>query len=220
MPTVGWVFILIGIIVMRQSIQGRALKDIPGDIGSILRGAATSLQSPAAGAAIIKEVLSRAGATLTYAQEAAQNGVKVDPINPTSAQGNTQGTVILYQMKRLAAAAGNKYILGTQGPNSYDCSGLVWAAMKANGYTGGRFTTFTFVNQMGSGITKNTGTPQAGDIVLWVTHMGCMESATTMFSALNPREGIKSSPLSYGPKGEPAPTFWNLHYTAPRVVNG
>jgi hypothetical protein len=202
MSTVGWIFILVGIVIMRQAIKGRPIQDIPGDIGDILRGAATSLQSPSAGADIIKEVMSRHGASLTY-------GAATDSAGNIA--GNTPTSIaVLSTMKSLAAAANYKYVWGASGPNGYDCSGLVWAAMKKTGYTGLRFTTYTFVMQLGSKVTKST-TPSAGDIVLWPSHMGCMESATTMFSALNPNEGIKSSPLSYGPKNEGNPTFWRLY---------
>lgn len=210
MTTIGWVFILVGLIVMRQSINGRTLSNIPSDIGTILRGAATSLQSPTEGATIIKDVLALKGT----------NGVAVAA---GSAQSNTivaaaQGSSLLAEMKRLAAAANNRYVWGATGPNGYDCSGLVWAAMRNLGYSGLRFTTYTFVGQMGSMVTK-VDSPVGGEVALWPSHIGVMENANTMFSALNPKDGIMSSPLSYGPKGEGNPTFWQIHFTEKRTVN-
>lgn len=205
-------FVLVGMIIMRQSIKGRALKDIPGDIGDMLRGAATSLQSPSNGADIIKQVLSRTGQV-----SSAVSGVTVDSVTGNIASSDSQGAAILMAMKQLAAACNNRYVWGASGPNGYDCSGLVWAAMKQIGYTGLRFTTYTFVAQMGGNVSK-IDTPEVGAVVLWPSHMGVMESATTMFSALNPNDGIMSSPLSYGPKNEGAPTFWRVNFTAPKKV--
>lgn len=220
MRTMAWIMILVGLFTMRQAIKGRALKDIPNDIGDLLRGAATSIQSPRDSADIVKEVLLRQGPTLTYSNNdlANQIGVKYDAATGTVAGGNAQGAPVLFYAKQLAQAANFKYVWGASGPNGYDCSGLVWAAMKKLGYSGMRFTTYTFLAQMGTGVTANKGTPQQGDIVLWPSHMGIMEDDKTMFSALNPRDGIISSPLSYGPKGEGSPTFWTLHFAEKKKV--
>lgn len=214
MTTIGWVFILVGLIVMRQSINGRTLGNIPSDIGTMLRGAATSLQSPTEGAKIIKDVLALRGTG-----DSSASSVVAGSTESITITGAAQGSALLTEMKRLATACGNKYVWGATGPKGYDCSGLVWAAMRNMGYTGLRFTTYNFVSQMAGKITKTT-TPQGGEIVLWPSHIGVMESPSTMFSALNPREGIMSSPISYGPKDEGNPTFWILHFTETRKVNG
>lgn len=225
MQTIGWVFILIGFIVIRQASRGRPIGNIPSDIGDILRGAATSLQSPSAGSDIIKAVLARQGTNIGQINAtvgsmggsglsgAGGGGGGAGGGGGTSwfyGDGNGKGTQVLAAMHTLAAAANNTYKWGAAGPSAYDCSGLVWAAMKNTGvYTGLRFTTYTFVMQMSGRIAK-VDNPSVGDVVLWPSHIGVVDGAGTMYSALNPTDGIKSSPLSWGPKNEGNPTYWRL----------
>jgi cell wall-associated NlpC family hydrolase len=74
------------------------------------------------------------------------------------------------------------------GPNSYDCSGLVWRAgnnlgLWPKGTTA--FNTASFITHISEfGLTK-VSTPQAGDIVWWLGHMGCVVNSTTLFSAMS-----------------------------------
>lgn len=110
-------------------------------------------------------------------------------------------------------ALGNKatgYVWGATGPTTYDCSGLVWVALKNLGaYNGSRFTTDTFVKSMGNKITQ-VQSPQTGDIVLWPgTHIGVVSSPGQFYSAKSPKSGIGYAPISSVP-GSP------VYY---RVVN-
>lgn len=61
------------------------------------------------------------------------------------------------------AQIGKPYVWASTGPNSYDCSGLVYRAFQAAGYKfNGRPTTYTLVG-MGTGVTK--ANIQPGDLV-------------------------------------------------------
>ena len=44
---------------------------------------------------------------------------------------------------------------------------------------------------------------QAGDLIIWLTHMGVLtDNGKNMVSALNPQDGIRETPISWGPQGE------------------
>ena len=122
--------------------------------------------------------------------------------SPGAAGGSAGGSALLATMQQLGN--GKPYVWGATGPNGYDCSGLVWAAMKQLGiYTGPRFTTHTFVSALGSKVTPVSGTDgQVGDVILWASHIGVVDGPGTMYSALSPSNGIRSAPFSWGPKGE------------------
>lgn len=61
------------------------------------------------------------------------------------------------------AQVGKPYVWATAGPNSYDCSGLVYAAFKHAGYKfNGRPTTYTLIG-MGTEVSKDHLQP--GDLV-------------------------------------------------------
>jgi cell wall-associated NlpC family hydrolase len=142
------------------------------------------------------------GAYLAFMSEA-QGGAN----NPGGGSGNTS-TALLNEVMLLAAAVHYTYIYGGTGPPGYDCSGLVWASLTAlKAYAGPRFTTVTLVSSLGSLIAE-TSSPAVGDIVLWASHVGVVDGPDTMFSALNPSIGIVHSPISWGPTGEGAPTYW------------
>jgi cell wall-associated NlpC family hydrolase len=49
-----------------------------------------------------------------------------------------------------------------------------------------------------------TTTPQAGDLAVWLTHIGIVTGSNEMVSALDPAYGTSVTPIAgYGPKGEP-----------------
>lgn len=61
------------------------------------------------------------------------------------------------------AQIGKPYIWATAGPNSYDCSGLVWRAFEAAGYKfSGRPTTYSLIG-LGTNVSKSDLQP--GDLV-------------------------------------------------------
>jgi hypothetical protein len=139
----------------------------------------------------------------------AQRGKNVSPdVSSTVAAGTSGGAAIsdlltnplssdlLAKTVELGNAA-KGYVLGATGPTYYDCSGLVWRAMKTlDLYTGPRFTTSTFVAQMGGRIQK-VNSPQVGDIVLWPRHhMGVVSGSDQMYSARSPQSGIGYSPIN------------------------
>lgn len=210
MRTAGYVFILLAILVIRGVTKGRGITQLPGDLGAMFTALVTGNQG-ALSAALAQTGTGATDATAANAYVAPTTTTALTPGGVVAAgSGSAHGAALLTAAHTLATAAGNRYVFGTNGPASYDCSGLVSAAMaKAGLYNGLRFSTYTFAVAC-SNIMDKTTTPAAGDVVLWTSHMGIMDSTTTMFSALNAHYGILSSPLSWGPSGEGSPTFYRL----------
>jgi pimeloyl-ACP methyl ester carboxylesterase len=94
-------------------------------------------------------------------------------------------------------AASGGYVWGATGPDSYDCSGLVWAAAKDIGvYSGNRFTTSTF-RSVASGWATETNSPAVGDIVVWPgKHMGIVAGSDRYYSARSTKKGIGYATLT------------------------
>lgn len=154
---------------------------------------------------------------------AARRGTNIDATisEPGSAGGtdlvdgpiSNSGGAVLREAQRLGAAANNRYVWGSTGPMGYDCSGLVWKAMRNTGvYTGIRFTTGTFpVLATSRGFASKVSTPGAGDIVLWSGHMGIVAGPDLMYNAASKKSGIRMSSIS-GHGG--TPSYWRIKDSA------
>lgn len=136
---------------------------------------------------------------------------------PAGSHSAGSGLALLAEVKRLGT--GKTYSqLRRLGPESYDCSGLVWKAGANLGLWGpgtrwfrDPFNTASFIVHTSEvGLTRRpSGIVAAGDIVWWPGHMGVAESDTTFFSALSTRSGIRSLPLSaITGKGRPQAFFY------------
>jgi cell wall-associated NlpC family hydrolase len=99
--------------------------------------------------------------------------------------------VLTYAMSK----RGLPYVWGDEGPNSYDCSGLVWDSYRQVGVMLPRIA-----NQQYNGTTKIAGTDLLpGDLVFfgpagsWVGiyHVGIYIGGGKMISALNPAQGTQ-----------------------------
>ena len=194
MNTIGYLLILLGVFTTRQASKGRRIGDVPGDLGAMLT-ALVSLDT-----ATMKAVLARSGDATSDVSVSTSPSTSNSSVQQSSINGGSSD--VLSKAQSLAATANYRYDWGATGPNAYDCSGLVWQALKQTGiYTGPRFTSQTFVSAMGNRITQ-VNDPQVGDFAVWSSHIGIVDGNGTMFSALNSTDGIKHSPISYGPKGE------------------
>ncbi len=163
--------------------RGRVM-ELPTDLGEAFTAAITGDYAD------LKDVLTRKG-----------DGLIPTPVAVSSetATGTASaiGSTLLSEMKRLAVIADNTYSLGTTGPKSFDCSGLVWRALRNLGtYSGSRFTTATFVLAARS-FAKPVNDPRIGDIVLWPRHhMGVVSGNDLFYSARNRKSGIGESRIS------------------------
>jgi len=141
----------------------------------------------------------------------------VTPVSASAAPGTTDSAVANDAMKY----AGSSYVWGgapgTQAgvDGGTDCSGFVNMVLGRDlkqpipGYAAGAYTgsehgpsTVSYLAWGGvSGITESQ--LQAGDLVVWETHMGISLGGTQMISALDTASGVKVTSIADGsPMGE------------------
>jgi len=207
---VGVAVTMAGVVILRQVTVGRATAiatDTRDLFTSALRGDGQAVAA----------VSRRRGKNLPDADAvgAAQEGygAAYGPKLSELAQ-SANGAALITEMKRLAAVARNRYVFGAEGPNAYDCSGLVWRAIRNLGlYDGSRFTTSTFP-AVASAFASRVAVGAVGDVVLWSGHMGVKTGPDRLYSALNSRVGIVTTTITGTQSGEPS--YWRLS-SAPAV---
>lgn len=208
MSTIGWLFILVAGLVIRQVSRGR-VSNITQDLSDAFIAFASG-DTDALGA-----VLARTGNENSFEDVAkaigamsAQAAVGTSVASGTVIQGignawSGLSNAISGSISLAAITLGQKakgYRWAASGPDYYDCSGLMWRAVQAIGYTGGRFSTGDIPHLSAF---KRVSTPTLDDIVLWpagsggVTgHMGVIVGTDQFYSARSPRSGIGVSPVS------------------------
>lgn len=209
MAAFGYAFLLVGALLIRQVVVGRA-KELPGD----MRDAAVAFLS--ADMDGLAEVFQRRGESVSVPVAA----TGTDTLSPATESTLTNDQPVApfgdqslsAEVMKLGKAA-RGYAWGATGPTYYDCSGLIWRAVRNLGiYNGPRFTTSTF-RAVSKGWAYPVTSPSAGDIVLWEgDHIGVMVfPPDTLYSARNPSKGIASSSISgdssfFGKQ----PTYWRV----------
>lgn len=134
-------------------------------------------------------------------------GTLPKPSPDTAASGGS----LLGMMRQLGE--GRPYRWGATGPNSYDCSGLVWRSMQKLGiYTGPRFTTSTFGAAMrASGLATRVDDPAPGDVVVWPSsHMGVLVGGDVMYAARSARTGIGTQSIAGLSRTRGVPQYWRV----------
>jgi cell wall-associated NlpC family hydrolase len=182
MTTIGYVFVLLGLIVTRAVYKGRITT-----VGSDISDAFQALVSGDTDA--FAAILNRTGTGAT-----ADTAVLAQGIGGTLANVFVGQTDVLNAAIALGSTA-KGYRLGAIGPTYYDCSGLIWqACRKAGVYSGPRFVTST-IGHLKS--FTRVDTPVIGDIVVWpVHHMGVMSGPNKLYSAESLKSGIGYSSIS------------------------
>ena len=195
MNTIGWLFILLGIIVARQVSKGRVM-NLPEDLGDAFIAFASG-DSDALGG-----VLARSGDSATPTASVVDDSTQV-----VGTGGTASGLAAAAQ---LLGSKAKGYRWAATGPSYYDCSGLMWRASQAVGYRGPRFTTASILGQKEFKRISAPGTQGPGvtaavvnDLVLWpagsggVTgHMGVMTGPDKFYSARSVRSGIGEATIS------------------------
>jgi hypothetical protein len=189
MNSAGYLFLLVGVFVLRQVAVGRA-QEIPADAKALF-------------SSLINFDFEGMGTVLAGRGE----NVSVDSSGPVASDGSTDtpvksggmslsGVALATEAQKLGAAA-KGYSLGKTGPDYYDCSGLLWRAGYNLGiYKGARYTTSTFRSIAGSWCEKVSAV-SPGDIILWPgKHMGICTGTNEMYSARSPDKGIGTSSIS------------------------
>jgi cell wall-associated NlpC family hydrolase len=206
MPTtIPLLMVLGGGVLIRQALVGRA-DDLITDTKDLTAAVLTGKW------ATVSEVAARRGETvdgIASTPVASESGTDATGVTTTdNATNSGAGIPVLTAARLLATKANNRYVYGATGPTAYDCSGLVWQAMRYTGiYTGGRFTTQTFAKSLGSKVRKVTK-PQAGDIVVYTgagrEHMGIYLKDGKMFAARSTASGIGEQAVTG------TPTYYRL----------
>ena len=190
---------------MRQVIVGRA-KNMPEDI----RDFSVSLLSGDMEG--VSEVTGRRGENVTV------DSTETVGVESTVTAGAAGSNDLINEVKRLGEATkdsshpNGKYVWGATGPSSYDCSGIIWRAVKNLGiYTGTRFTTST-IDSVAGGWAQRVTLPAIGDIVVWPgKHMGIITGQDTYYSARTPAKGIGTATISGdSPTFGVQPVYWRV----------
>jgi len=199
MNTAGLVFILAGLVLIRQVAVGRAT-EIISDVRDL------SL-------AFLQGDMDRVGEVLSQRGENAPVGSSEVATDPT---GVSSGNSTYANAVMSLGNAAKGYRLGATGPTYYDCSGLLWAAAVRLGYKGARFTTSTFQHAVSDShgfFVPVSGPPKAGDIILWDNHghMGVSLGGDVMYSARSTEKGIGRSTVSGDSDAfDEQPTFFSV----------
>lgn len=152
MDSIGYLFILMGLVVIRQLSRGRTLTDIPKDMGDVVVGVITG------DTAEVKRALTMVGPTNT-------SPVVVDSTSSSSASssggsaGSTTGNAVVTYARTFL---GVPYVYGGNDPkHGMDCSAFTQTVYKHFGVKLGR-TTYQQVLQ-GTPVSK--ANLQPGDLV-------------------------------------------------------
>lgn len=208
MNTLGWVLILIAVLMARAVYKGRVM-----NMGQDLSDAFLALVS--SDTAQLKEVLSRTGDSNTPSVADFSQWVDLSKqVAPAVAVGNGVGSMVDQMEAKMnsslvlaAAILGSKakgYRWAANGPDYYDCSGLMWQAMKlAHLYSGTRYNTDSFPKLAANNYYRVTGAAQLDDVVLWPLrvpyasgHMGVVTGTDKFYSARSIRTGLGESTIS------------------------
>jgi len=120
---------------------------------------------------------------------------KADP--PASSGGSGSGRA-QQAVSYALAQRGKGYVMGTAGPSTFDCSGLMLAAYKQVGISLPR----TSQAQISAGTSVSRGDLQPGDLVFYysgITHVGMYIGDGQIVHAANPRSGVVTAPVGSMP---------------------
>ena len=124
-------------------------------------------------------------------------GEKSDPPSTPSPGGG--GSERAQQAVNYALAqVGKGYVMGTTGPSTFDCSGLMYAAYKQVGISLPR----TSQAQFSAGTSVSKGDLQPGDLVFYyggITHVGMYIGNGQIVHAANPRSGVVTASVNSMP---------------------
>lgn len=185
MTAFGYLFALLGVLLVRQVAVGRAK-----ETGEDARDIALAFLSADTGQ--MAEVFGRRGQNVSVE---GSGEVATDP--STGSDTQIAGNNALAQETVKLGNAARGYVWGAVGPTYYDCSGLIWRAAKNIGvYNGPRFTTSSF-RSISGGWVQSVNNPTVGDIAVWPTkHMGVVVGPDKLYSARSPSKGITTSSIS------------------------
>ena len=117
--------------------------------------------------------------------------------SPPSSSGGGSGRA-QQAVSYALAQVGKGYVMGTAGPSTFDCSGLMYAAYKQVGISLPR----TSQTQISAGTSVSKGDLQPGDLVFYysgITHVGMYIGNGQIVHAANPRSGVVTASVNSMP---------------------
>ncbi len=115
------------------------------------------------------------------------------------------------------AQLGKPYVLGGNGPASYDCSGLAYYAMTQAGYSVSRLSAAAYSGQSSWAKLTNTGSLQKGDLLFFysenwtsINHMGIYTGDGQFVHASSGQGKVMVSNLSN--------SYWSGHFALARRI--
>jgi cell wall-associated NlpC family hydrolase len=216
--TLGWLFILTALLLIRQVSKGRVMslgEDLSDAFIAIASGdqkalgevfarkgdgtkASTALDPLARG---LGDLAAQTGVGLTGAVGNLADQVKG---NVEGIQKEINANVALWAIKLGTAAKGYRFT--ATGPDYYDCSGLMWRAVQKVGYKGTRFTTASVALRKGfvrlADPELGVSVVTTGDLVVWPgRHMGVVTTPGRFYSARSVESGIGEANIAGFLKG-------------------
>lgn len=134
----------------------------------------------------------------TTEQQAAQEETPATQEAPAAETQPAAGGRAARAVAAARAQVGKRYVWGTSGPNTFDCSGLTSYAYRQVGIN----ITRSSRGQLGVGRPVSKGDLQPGDLVFYyspVSHVGMYVGNGQIVHAANPRRGVRYAPLNSMP---------------------
>ena len=131
-------------------------------------------------------------------EEAAREREARESTSPSPSPGGGGSERAQQAVSYALAQVGKGYVMGTAGPSTFDCSGLMYAAYKQVGISLPR----TSQTQFSAGTSVSKGDLQPGDLVFYyggITHVGMYIGNGQIVHAANPRSKVTTASVNSMP---------------------
>jgi len=151
-------------------------------------------------------------ALIQRTQEALEQRLGANFVGRGSLSGMAAHPKALAAVRYALAQIGDPYVWAAEGPNSFDCSGLMWAAYRSVGFELPRVSRDQYVATRGRSVSRYDLLP--GDLIFfasgtnWTTihHVGMYVGNGKMVHAPGTGDAVKISPV-----------YWSRFYAATRI---
>ena len=162
-----------------------------------------TLKTKEAKLAEVKDRNSAQLAVIEREREAQEAELGADFLNADNIAGMAAHPLAIKAVNFALGELGKPYVWGAEGPNSYDCSGLMWAAYRHAGYRLDRVSRDQFAQTRSKIVSTSAMLP--GDLVFFssngqpsgIHHVGMYIGDGKMVHAPNSREKVKVSTVWY-----------------------